>query len=55
MPLAKAGDIELSYDRAGDGPPLLLIMGMSGTKHHWGERVLEELRKTAGASAPHAK
>lgn len=44
MPLAKAGQIELSYDRAGDGPPLLLIMGMSGTKHHWGERVLEELR-----------
>jgi 3-oxoadipate enol-lactonase len=44
MPLAKAGQIELSYDRAGDGPPLLLIMGMSGTKHHWGEAVLEELR-----------
>jgi pimeloyl-ACP methyl ester carboxylesterase len=45
MPLAKAGEIELSYDRAGDGPPLLLIMGMSGTKHHWGERVLAELRR----------
>jgi 3-oxoadipate enol-lactonase len=44
MPLARAGQIELSYDRAGDGPPLLLIMGMSGTKHHWGEAVLEELR-----------
>lgn len=45
MPLAKAGQIELSYDRAGDGPPLLLIMGMSGTKHHWGESLLEELRR----------
>lgn len=45
MPLAKAGQIELSYDRAGEGPPLLLIMGMSGTKHHWGERVLAELRR----------
>ncbi|HEX5308520.1 MAG TPA: alpha/beta hydrolase [Solirubrobacteraceae bacterium] len=45
MPLAKAGQIELSYDRAGDGPPLLLVMGMSGTKHHWGERVLSELRR----------
>ncbi len=44
MALAKAGQIELSYDRAGEGPPLLLIMGMSGTKHHWGERVLEGLR-----------
>lgn len=45
MPLAKAGEIELSYERAGDGPPLLLIMGMSGTKHHWGEPLLEELRR----------
>jgi 3-oxoadipate enol-lactonase len=45
MALAKAGDIELSFDRAGDGPPLLLIMGMSGTKHHWGDVVLEELRR----------
>jgi pimeloyl-ACP methyl ester carboxylesterase len=45
MPFAKAGEIELSYERAGDGPPLLLVMGMSGTKHHWGEQVLEELRR----------
>lgn len=45
MALAKAGEIELSFERAGDGPPLLLIMGMSGTKHHWGERLLEELRR----------
>ncbi len=43
MPLAKAGQIDLSYDRAGDGPPLLLIMGMSGTKHHWGDSLLAEL------------
>jgi 3-oxoadipate enol-lactonase len=45
MALAKAGQIELSYDRAGDGPPLLLIMGMSGTKHHWGESLLAHLRR----------
>jgi pimeloyl-ACP methyl ester carboxylesterase len=45
MPLAQAGQIELSYDRAGAGPPLLMIMGMSGTKHHWGERVLADLRR----------
>jgi pimeloyl-ACP methyl ester carboxylesterase len=31
MPLALAGDIELSYERAGSGPPLLLIQGMGGT------------------------
>jgi 3-oxoadipate enol-lactonase len=45
MALAKTGEIELSYDRAGDGPPLLLIMGMSGTKHHWGQSLLEALRR----------
>jgi 3-oxoadipate enol-lactonase len=45
MASAKAGEIELSYERAGDGPPLLLIMGMSGTKHHWGDVVLQELRR----------
>ncbi len=45
MGIAKAGKIELSYERAGEGPPLLLIMGMSGTKHHWGDAVLEQLRR----------
>jgi 3-oxoadipate enol-lactonase len=45
MALAKSGEIELSYDRAGEGPPLLLIMGMSGTKHHWGDSLLEQLRR----------
>jgi 3-oxoadipate enol-lactonase len=44
MPLAQVGDIELSYERAGEGPPLLLVMGMSGTKHHWGEPLLSDLR-----------
>jgi 3-oxoadipate enol-lactonase len=45
MPLATAGDIELNYERSGSGPPLLLIMGMSGTMHHWGEPLLEDLRR----------
>jgi 3-oxoadipate enol-lactonase len=45
MPLARAGDVELNYDRSGSGPPLLLIMGMSGTMHHWGEPLLEDLRR----------
>src|ERR1700704_3364416 len=39
------GDIELSYERSGAGPPLLLIMGMSGTALHWGEPFLELLRR----------
>jgi 3-oxoadipate enol-lactonase len=45
MAIARAGDIELSYDRGGSGPPLLLIMGMSGTALHWGEPFLEDLRR----------
>ncbi len=37
MPKAGAGDIELYYERAGSGEPLLLIQGMSGTHVAWGE------------------
>ena len=45
MAVVRAGDIELSYERSGAGPPLLLIMGMSGTALHWGEPFLELLRR----------
>lgn len=45
MALTKVGDIEISYERAGSGSPLLLIMGMSGTMRHWGEPLLDELRR----------
>ncbi len=45
MPVTHAGAVELSYDRSGEGEPLLLIMGMSGTALHWGEPFLELLRE----------
>jgi 3-oxoadipate enol-lactonase len=45
MPVTEVGEIELSYERSGAGPPLLLIMGMSGTALHWGEPFLAELRR----------
>ncbi len=45
MALARVGEIELSYERTGSGPPLLLIMGMSGTFSHWPEPFLEQLRE----------
>ncbi len=45
MPIAHAGGIELSYERSGSGPPLLMIMGMSGTALTWGEPFLEPLRE----------
>src|SRR6185312_3628284 len=45
MTLVRAGDVELDYERSGSGPPLLAIMGMSGTALHWGEPFLELLRR----------
>ena len=45
MTVIGVGDIELDYERTGAGPPLLLIMGMSGTALHWGEPFLEPLRR----------
>src|SRR5665213_3420327 len=44
MALVDVGDIQLDCERSGSGPPLLLIMGMSGTALHWGEPFLELLR-----------
>jgi 3-oxoadipate enol-lactonase len=45
--LIEAGGIQLDYERSGnaDGPPLLLIMGMSGTSLSWGEPFLQLLRE----------
>jgi 3-oxoadipate enol-lactonase len=43
MPVARVGEIELSYERRGSGPPLLAIMGMSGTLLTWGEPFLASL------------
>src|SRR6266513_2539910 len=44
MPAIPVGEIELDYERSGEGPPLLMNMGMSGTALHWGEPFLEALR-----------
>jgi 3-oxoadipate enol-lactonase len=45
MSLVEVGEIELDCERSGSGPPLLMIMGMSGTALSWGEPILEELRR----------
>jgi 3-oxoadipate enol-lactonase len=45
MSLVGVGEIELDYERSGSGPPLLAIMGMSGTALHWGEPFLAPLRE----------
>jgi pimeloyl-ACP methyl ester carboxylesterase len=41
------GELQLDYERSGNraGPPLLLVIGMSGTSLHWGEEFLEPLRR----------
>jgi 3-oxoadipate enol-lactonase len=46
MSVIPVGDIELDYERSGSGPPLLAIMGMSGTALHWGEPFLAALRES---------
>ncbi len=45
MTLIGVGEIELDYERSGSGPPLLAIMGMSGTALSWGEPFLSALRE----------
>ena len=42
--VVEVGQIELDCERSGSGPPLLLIMGLSGTYLHWGEPLLAALR-----------
>lgn len=43
MPLASVAGNELHYRQRGEGEPLLLIMGMSGSHLHWGEPFLNAL------------
>jgi pimeloyl-ACP methyl ester carboxylesterase len=45
MAIVGVGEIELDCERGGSGPPLLMIMGMSGTSLHWGEPFLALLRE----------
>jgi 3-oxoadipate enol-lactonase len=45
MPVIDAGSAQLNYERSGSGPPLLLIMGLSGTLLHWGEPFVQALRE----------
>jgi len=45
MAVVRVGEVELDCERSGVGPPLLAIMGMSGTALHWGEPFLAPLRE----------
>lgn len=46
MPKAGVGGIELYWERTGDGEPLLLIQGMSGTHAAWGRPFLGALEQS---------
>jgi pimeloyl-ACP methyl ester carboxylesterase len=50
VPLARANEIELFYERHGDadGEPLLLVVGMSGTHRMWGDPFLQGLTGDGG-------
>ena len=44
MPVIDAGNVSLNYERGGEGPPLLMIMGLSGSLLHWGAPFMNALR-----------
>ncbi len=44
MPITSVGEVNISYERDGSGPPLLMIMGMGGTALFWGKPFLDPLR-----------
>ena len=45
MPTLNVNDTDLYYERRGEGPPLLLIQGMTGHSLHWGEPFLTVLER----------
>ena len=46
VPSIDAAGTELYYERAGDGEPMILIQGMSGTHLAWGDAFPEQLRES---------
>ncbi len=45
MPITKVGDIEIEYYVEGEGPPLLMLIGVGGHADSWGEPFLGRLRE----------
>ena len=44
MAMTKAGDLNMEYYIEGQGPPLVMIMGLGGQSSSWGEPLLEGLQ-----------
>lgn len=51
MPTANVNGHELHFEQRGQGEPLLLIMGMSGTHLSWGEPFLQLLERDFAVTA----
>ncbi|MDD5747643.1 MAG: alpha/beta hydrolase [Actinomycetota bacterium] len=45
MSKAKAGDIEICYEIAGEGKPLVMIMGLTANMDRWAPELIDELVK----------
>lgn len=43
MDYARVGDLEMCYDLRGDGPPLVMIMGLTASMDWWDPETIEEL------------
>lgn len=41
MPKAKVGDIQIYYEEYGEGPPLIMILGLGQDTATWGFQILE--------------
>ena len=46
MPKIQVGDVNLNYDVAGKGEPLLLIMGLGASSAQWDPELITELART---------
>ena len=51
MPTITVSDHELHYVQRGEGPPLLLIQGLSGTLRTWGDEFVDELARDFAVTA----
>jgi pimeloyl-ACP methyl ester carboxylesterase len=45
MPKVKVNDIEMYYEVHGEGTPLLMIMGWSGSSEYWPRTIIKKLSK----------
>lgn len=45
MAFARVNDINIYYEAIGQGPPLMMIMGLSANSDWWGKEVVDDLSR----------